>query len=131
MQDTLSRAVQFHHQGRLDKAAPLYRNILAAQPAHPEALHLLGVVALQQRDYARAADLIGRAVGLNPGAAAYHATWPKPTAPWASSTAPPTAAARPCASSRTPPRRSTTSAWCCSPRARPRRPWRNSARPCG
>src|SRR5262245_22173940 len=73
MQDPLRLALEHHRHGRLDEAAVHYRNILAAQPGHAEALHLLGVVALQQCDYARPAELIGRAVGLNPGAAAYHA----------------------------------------------------------
>jgi tetratricopeptide (TPR) repeat protein len=71
--DDLSLALEHHQRGALDEAARLYRQILAARPGHPDALHLLGVVAFQQGDHLRAADCIGRAIALNPGAAAYHA----------------------------------------------------------
>jgi tetratricopeptide (TPR) repeat protein len=73
MPDTLHLALRHHQQGQLDQAAQLYLAILAAQPTHPEALHLLGVVAHQKGDHARAIDLIGRAIAGNPGNAMYHA----------------------------------------------------------
>jgi tetratricopeptide (TPR) repeat protein len=73
MNDVLRLGLQQHQRGRLAEAATLYRQVLAARPEHPDALHLLGVVALQQGDPARAAGLIGRAVALRPGAADYHA----------------------------------------------------------
>jgi protein O-GlcNAc transferase len=47
MPDTLHFAVQHHQHGRLHEAARLYQAILAVQPGHLEALHLLGVVAHQ------------------------------------------------------------------------------------
>jgi tetratricopeptide (TPR) repeat protein len=72
MNDNLSLGLREHQRGRLDEAARLYRNVLAGQPDHPDALHLLGVVALQQGDHRRAADHIGRAIARNPGNAAYH-----------------------------------------------------------
>jgi tetratricopeptide (TPR) repeat protein len=71
--DVLHQAVQQHQLGRLGEAARLYQVILAVQPGHLEALHLLGVVAHQQGDHARAIDLIARAVGGNRGNAMYHA----------------------------------------------------------
>ena len=40
-------AVQHHQAGRLSQAEQLYRQILAQMPNHPDALHLLGVVAHQ------------------------------------------------------------------------------------
>jgi tetratricopeptide (TPR) repeat protein len=73
MSDDLGLGLQEHQRGRLDEAARLYRNVLGAEPEHPDALHLLGVVALQQGDHRRAADHIARAVAGNPGNAAYHA----------------------------------------------------------
>jgi tetratricopeptide (TPR) repeat protein len=73
MPDDLSLGLQQHRRGRLDEAARLYQQVLAARPDHDDALHLLGVVALQQGHPARAAALIGRAVALKPGAAVYHA----------------------------------------------------------
>jgi tetratricopeptide (TPR) repeat protein len=71
--DDLRLGLQEHQQGRLGEAARLYRNVLSAQPEHSDALHLLGVVALQQGDHRRAVAHITRAVAGNPGNAAYHA----------------------------------------------------------
>ncbi|MEY4938653.1 MAG: repeat-containing protein YrrB [Verrucomicrobiota bacterium] len=62
-----------HHQGsRSREAGELYERILAVQPDHPDASHLLGLLALQAGDCARAQRLIQRAIELNPGAAIYH-----------------------------------------------------------
>jgi tetratricopeptide (TPR) repeat protein len=73
MQDDFIRAVRYHQQGRLQEAAQLYQAILAGEPRHSSALHLLGVAALQLGDAWRAIDLIGRAVALAPHSAAFHA----------------------------------------------------------
>ena len=73
MADTLQIALQHHQRGRLEEAAQLYQAILADQPRHVEALHLLGVVAHQKGDHARAVLLIGRAVAADPNNAIYHA----------------------------------------------------------
>ena len=54
-----------HHQaGRLDQAEALYREILAEQPDHADALHLLGLVARSGGNNAAAIGLIGRAIAL-------------------------------------------------------------------
>jgi tetratricopeptide (TPR) repeat protein len=73
MADTLQIALQHHQRGRLEEASQLYLAILADQPRQVEALHLLGVVAHQQGDHARAVLLIGRAVAGDPSNARYHA----------------------------------------------------------
>jgi tetratricopeptide (TPR) repeat protein len=73
MSNDLNTALQHHQSGRLEEAARLYQAILSADPHHADALHLLGVVAHQQRDQARAVELIGRAIAINPGVAAFHA----------------------------------------------------------
>jgi tetratricopeptide (TPR) repeat protein len=73
MPDTLHFALQHHQHGRLHEAAQFYQTLLAVQPGHLEALHLLGVVAHQQGDHARAVLLIGRAIAGNPNNAMYHA----------------------------------------------------------
>jgi tetratricopeptide (TPR) repeat protein len=73
MSDDLSLALEQHRRGLLDQAARLYRQVLASRPGHPDALHLLGVVAYQQGDHVRAAEWIGQAIARNAGAAAYHA----------------------------------------------------------
>jgi tetratricopeptide (TPR) repeat protein len=73
MENSLSAAVQYHQQGHLDQAARIYENLLAADPGNVDALHLLGVVALQKAELPRAIDLISRAIALKPNVAAYHA----------------------------------------------------------
>jgi tetratricopeptide (TPR) repeat protein len=73
MPDDLMLALQQHQRGFLDRAAQLYRRVLAARPGDADALHLLGVVAHQQGNRARAAECIARAIARRPGVAAYHA----------------------------------------------------------
>jgi protein O-GlcNAc transferase len=55
----LDLALQRHQSGRLAEAETLYRQILAVEPRHAEALQHLGVIALQAGRY-------GLAVALNP-----------------------------------------------------------------
>jgi tetratricopeptide (TPR) repeat protein len=73
MDNSLSTAFQFHQRGRLDDAARIYQMILAGNPGHADAHHLLGVVALQQGQPQRAVELISRAIALRPDLAPYHA----------------------------------------------------------
>jgi len=73
MADPLATALEHHRRGELAEAVRIYEDLLAAQPDHPDALHLLGVVALQQGQRQRAVELIGRAIARQPGVAAYHA----------------------------------------------------------
>jgi predicted O-linked N-acetylglucosamine transferase (SPINDLY family) len=67
----LEDAVSLHEQGRLAEAAALYRKMLADNPGNADALHLLGVVELQSNNPSAAAELIGRAIGINPRSAIY------------------------------------------------------------
>jgi hypothetical protein len=73
MPNDLNQALRQHQHGWLDPAARMYHDILAVQPDHADALHLLGVVLLQQGDAARAVPLIDGAIANKPGAAAFHA----------------------------------------------------------
>ena len=66
----LGQALALHRQGRLDEAEALYRAVLAMVPDSADALHLLGVIALQRRDFEAAVRLIGEALQLNPNYAA-------------------------------------------------------------
>jgi len=62
-----------HHQaGRLAQAEMHYRDTLALQPDHADALHLLGVIASQVGRHDVAVDLIGRAIELDRSNAIYH-----------------------------------------------------------
>jgi len=68
----LSAGVAHHQAGRLAEAESCYREILQREPAHAEALHLLGVIAYQVRQYALAGQLIEQAIAANPVQPAYH-----------------------------------------------------------
>jgi len=67
----LEEALKRHLSGQLAEASEIYQQILALEPAHDEALHLLGMVAGQQGAAERALSLIAQAVRLNPDNAAY------------------------------------------------------------
>jgi predicted O-linked N-acetylglucosamine transferase (SPINDLY family) len=69
--DVFREAVALHKAGRMEEAQRLYREVLARTPDHADALHLLGVVHHQQGDQGEALRLIGRAIALKPGLAAY------------------------------------------------------------
>jgi protein O-GlcNAc transferase len=60
------RAVSLHREGRLDAAGALYREVLAADPNHVEALHLAGVLAMRSGDVDAGIALFERAVRGNP-----------------------------------------------------------------
>lgn len=68
----LAQALRLHQAGRLVEAEGLYRQILDADPEHPGALHLLGVLAHQTGHHAAAAELIGHAVARAPRDAEAH-----------------------------------------------------------
>ena len=62
-----------HQQGRLAEAERLYDEVLQHEPGHFDALHLLGIVALQTRRTQRGVDLIKNALRFNSSdAAAYN-----------------------------------------------------------
>ncbi|ALJ38074.1 tetratricopeptide repeat protein [Azospirillum brasilense] len=68
----LGRAVAHHRAGRLADAERDYRAVLAADPRHPDALHLLGVLALQAGHPGPAVELIEEAIRQAGGVADYH-----------------------------------------------------------
>jgi tetratricopeptide (TPR) repeat protein len=72
MQTDLSLALEHHQRGSLNQAARHYQSILAGHPDHPDALHLLGVLAHQLGNHTRAVELIGRAVALRPANSIFH-----------------------------------------------------------
>ena len=59
-------ALDHHRNGQLAQAETLYRQLLAHQPKHADALHLLGVLCHQCGRHKEAADLIAKAVALEP-----------------------------------------------------------------
>lgn len=68
----LRRAVAFHRKGQLAQAKSVYVDILKGQPNHFDALHLLGVVALQTGHFQDSVRLIGRAIAISPKTAEFY-----------------------------------------------------------
>src|SRR5689334_13063654 len=66
LQNLLERALQQDQAGKLDEAETLYRQILAAQPNHPDALHLLGLLTRQRGNLNEAIHLVRQATIVNP-----------------------------------------------------------------
>ena len=64
----LQEAIEHHRAGRFPQAESLYRKILHAAPDHPDALHLLGLIAHQAGKIELAVELIGRAIRMSPSA---------------------------------------------------------------
>ena len=64
--------MQYHCAGRLAEAEEICRQILAHIPEEPEALHLLGMIAMQVAQPEAASDFFRRAIAGNPAAPAYH-----------------------------------------------------------
>ncbi len=72
MEDLLSEALRLHEAGQVEPARHVYRRILAHDPTHADAWHLLGLACLQQGSAEEGVELINRAVALRPGRADYH-----------------------------------------------------------
>jgi tetratricopeptide (TPR) repeat protein len=68
----LERAMADHRLGRLEAAESGYRSVLAAEPEHADALHLLGVTLCQGGRGLEAIDWIDRAIARRPDVAGYH-----------------------------------------------------------
>ena len=68
----LNAAIAHHQAGRLTEAEALYRQILAAIPKHFDAMHMLGVVALQTGRLDQAQTHVAGAIAINPKFAAAH-----------------------------------------------------------
>jgi predicted O-linked N-acetylglucosamine transferase (SPINDLY family) len=60
------RGVALHRQGRLNDAKQSYESAVRWNPRHGEALHLLGLLALDAGDPDRAVQLIGKALSIHP-----------------------------------------------------------------
>ena len=71
-------AVQHHQAGRLAEAEAIYRQILAVEPRHADALHLLGVIAHQVGRNDVAVEMILKAITLAPANPAFHSNLGEP-----------------------------------------------------
>ena len=63
--DTLYQAIQAHQAGGFAQAIRLYETVLAADPRHPEAWHMLGVACHQMGQNATALEWLQGAVKLD------------------------------------------------------------------
>ncbi len=61
---SIHAALEHHQAGRMPQAKAIYQQILQAEPNHPEALHLLGVIAHQEGNYEIAVELISKAISV-------------------------------------------------------------------
>jgi predicted O-linked N-acetylglucosamine transferase (SPINDLY family) len=66
------QAAQLHRAGRLGEAEAALRQIVAVRPRHADALHLLGVIQLQQERAQAALDLLQQAVAIDGRQATFH-----------------------------------------------------------
>jgi tetratricopeptide (TPR) repeat protein/SAM-dependent methyltransferase len=71
-EQTFAQALTLHQRGQLGEAERLYRQVLARHPDHPDALNLLGVLALQTGRNDQAIGLIERALARNDKVADFH-----------------------------------------------------------
>jgi predicted O-linked N-acetylglucosamine transferase (SPINDLY family) len=67
--DRYQRALAAHRSGKLDQARALYREILQAHPDDADALHQLGVIAVQSGDPVGGMELIQQSLRTKPGQA--------------------------------------------------------------
>ena len=68
----LAIALRHHQSGNLQQAEQIYRQILQAEPNHPDALHLLGVIAHQLGENEVAIRYIDKAISVNPSDPNFH-----------------------------------------------------------
>jgi len=66
LSQALAQGREHHQAGRLEVAGRIYAEILEQQPRHADALHLLGVIALQRGRPAEAIALIEQALAIQP-----------------------------------------------------------------
>jgi predicted O-linked N-acetylglucosamine transferase (SPINDLY family) len=65
----LERALELHQTGLLPDAKAVYRQLLQLAPNHFDALHLLGTLESQAKNYQQAETLLSRAVAADPQSA--------------------------------------------------------------
>ena len=69
---SLNLAVEKQKEGKLYEAEFIYKKILEKDPNNSNALHLLGLIAYQSRNYEKAINLIKQAIQLKPHIAIYY-----------------------------------------------------------
>ncbi len=72
LEQLMAQAQSLHHGGQIARAEPVYREVLRRSPRHADALHSLGMLALQAGHPQAAADLIAKALAEAPQDAGAH-----------------------------------------------------------
>ncbi len=72
LQAKFKQGVALHQKGKLADAERIYTEVLKQQPNNFDAMHLLGVIALQTRRTQRGVELISKAIGFNAKRALAH-----------------------------------------------------------
>src|SRR5258708_16014154 len=70
--EALTAALDFHRAGNLQQAENLYRQILQVDPAHPDAVHFMGVIAHQVGRQELAIDYMKKSIELRPLAETFY-----------------------------------------------------------
>ena len=68
----LQNAIALHQQGQIGQAEAIYLQLLQIDSRNADALHLLGVIAIQTGHYVGAVGMIDKAIEVNPNAAIYY-----------------------------------------------------------
>src|SRR3569833_4294978 len=68
-------ARRLHQAGRLDEALRHYQHVLAGNPGHGGAMHMMGLLAYQIGRTDTAVDLLGQAAVLDPLVGAVHSDY--------------------------------------------------------
>jgi predicted TPR repeat methyltransferase len=71
-QGLIEVGLRHHHAGELKEAERAYRRAMAVEPGNSDAPHLLGLIAHQRGDHAKAIGLITQAIAADGTCASYH-----------------------------------------------------------
>ena len=69
---SLKKGISFHQLGNLKEAEKIYRDVISTNSAQPDALHLLGLIELQNGNPETAASLIQQAILVKKDNVNYH-----------------------------------------------------------
>ena len=73
IQQLFEQAIGHHQAGKLAEAQALYSQVLARQPGHPDALHMLGIIHFQSGRTDAGIEMVRRAIATR-ASAFYHCT---------------------------------------------------------
>ncbi|MDX1919900.1 MAG: tetratricopeptide repeat protein [Candidatus Caenarcaniphilales bacterium] len=69
---SLNQAIELHKAGNLKRAKAMYMKILSDHPNQPEANHMLGVIAYQEKEYELSIKLISKAIEIESDNPSYY-----------------------------------------------------------